>query len=368
MPQPDRFSTRVFGLAVVAALTYLLFLIFQPFLGPIYWAFLLAFMLSPVNGRLRRTLSGRKGLAAAVLTIAVTLGFAIPAAWGMVTFARQAIDLGQGLSQTAQRYQIGGFEDILKLPVVGAVVEWLQKHFSVDAAQIQTWAGQGAQTAVQFLLTHSRDVLFGAFGIFANLVLTLFIFFFFLRDGDAMADRIRQLIPLDPKRKERLNRHLQEVTRAVVFGTVVTALVQGALLGVGFRITGVPSPLVFGVIAAVASFIPFVGTGLVWAPATIYLYAQGAGWKTVFLLVWSIVVVGSADNVLRPLLVSGKAQMSTLTVLFGVLGGLAAFGFIGLFVGPVILALVLTLIQFAEEGDRESPVGTGASSALPTTD
>jgi predicted PurR-regulated permease PerM len=356
LPQADRFSTRVFGLAVVAILVYLLFHIFEPFFGPIYWAFLLAFMLFPVNRRLRQLVKGRKGLAAGLLTLGVLLGIAVPAAVGMVAFARQAIELGGRLSAAAQRYQIGGVEDILKLPVLGGAIEWLHGRFRLDTAQVQAWVVQGAQDAVQFLLSRSRDVLFGALGIFGSLTLTLFILFFFFRDGDAMAARVRTLIPLDPKRKERLDSHLQGVTRAVVFGTVVTALAQGALLGVGFWITGVPSPLVFGVMAAVASFIPFVGTGLVWVPAAIYLYAQGVAWKTIFLVVWSAVVVGSADNVLRPMLVSGKGEIGTLTVFLGVLGGLAAFGFIGLFLGPVILALALTLLDFAgEEAEKNAP-------------
>lgn len=335
-------------------LAYLSFRIFQPFFGPIYWAFLLAFMLFPLNRRLRRITGGRKGLAATLLTIGVTLGIAIPGAVGILAFARQAVELAQRLSELAQRYQIGGVKDILRLPLIGGAVDWLDKRFGVDPAQVQAWAVQGAQMAVQFLLSRGRDLLFGALGTFGNLALMLFVFFFSLRDGDDMASRVRSLFPLDAKRREFLDGRLQAVLRAVVFGTVVTALVQGALLGVGFWITGVPSPLVFAVIAAVASFIPFVGTALVWVPAVIYLYAHGIVWKTVFLLVWSVLVVGSADNLLRPLLVSGRAAMGTLTVFFGVVGGLAAFGFIGLFLGPVILALVLTLIQFAEEAVSSS--------------
>lgn len=349
MPQPDRFSTRVFGLAVAAILAYALFHIFEPFFGPIYWAFLLAFMLSPVNRRVRRLVRERRGLAASLMTLAVTLGIAIPAALGAIAFARQAIELGAQLSSVAERYQIGGVQDVLRLPVLGPPMQWMQSHFHVDAGQIQAWVVQGSQKAVQALLTGSRAVLFGALGIFGSVTLTLFILFFFFRDGDVMMARARGLIPLDPKRKERLSRHLQDVTRAVVFGTVVTAVVQGLLLGVGFWITGVPSPVVFGVLSTVASFIPFVGTGLVWVPAALYLFAQGVAWKTIFLVAWSALVVGSADNVLRPILVSGKSQIGTLTVFFGVLGGLAAFGFIGLFLGPVVLALVLTLIEFAEE-------------------
>jgi predicted PurR-regulated permease PerM len=154
---------------------------------------------------------------------------------------------------------------------------------------------------------------------------------------------------MDPTRKQRLSRRLQDVTRAVVFGTVVTALVQGALLGIAFWITGLPSPVVFGVLGTIASFIPLIGTSLIWVPASVYLLAQGVLWKAIFMAAWGGLLVGSADNFLRPMLVSGKAEVGTLTVFFGVLGGLAAFGTIGLFLGPVILALAIALIEFAEE-------------------
>ena len=355
MPQQDRFSTRVFALAVVAILAYLLFRIFSPFFGPIYWAFLLAFMLFPLNKRLRKAFRGGAGRAAAVMTIGVALGIAIPVVVGAAAFARQAVELGSGLSRLGQQYQIKGVDDLLRLPVIGSGMKWLELHAGIDAAKIQTLVVEGAQTAVHFLLSHSRDLLFGALGLLGNVTLVLFILFFFFRDGDAMVRQALGLIPLEAKRKARLSDHLQAVTRAVVVGTVFTALAQGALLGVGFWITGLPSPLVFGVLSAVASFIPLIGTALIWVPASLYLLAQGVAWKTIFLVVWSAIVVGSADNILKPLLVSGKAQIGTLTVFFGVLGGLAAFGFIGLFLGPVILALVQTLIEFAEENEAAAP-------------
>jgi predicted PurR-regulated permease PerM len=357
LPQNDRFASRAFNLAIVALLGYVLFRIFQPFFGPIVWAFLVSFLLFPVNQRLRRLVGGRAGLAALVLTVGVTLGIVIPVAVGTIAFSGQAVELAQSLTEWANRSKISGVQDILKLPLIGGLMSWLEKNFSVDGAQVQAWAVQAAQGAIQFLLTHGRDVLFGALGLFGDLALMLFVLFFFFRDGDVMAARAKGLIPLDARRKERLDGHLQEVTRAVVFGTVVTALVQGALIGIAFWITGIPSPLVFGAVAAIASFIPLVGTGLVWIPAVIYLYAQGVLWKTIFLAAWSALVAGSADNFLKPMLVSGKAAMSTLTVFVGVLGGLAAFGMVGLFLGPVILALVLTLIEFAEEQSEASGAG-----------
>lgn len=349
----DRFAARVFNLVVLALLGYALLRIFRPFFGPILWALLLAFLLFPVNQRLRLSLRGRRGLAALLLTLAVALGIVVPVVIGTVAFAKQAVDLGQAVSRSAERHQIGGIEDVLRLPLIGDTMAWLEKHASLDGAQVREWLAQAAQAAVQFLLVHGRDVLLGALGLFGNLILTLFVLFFFFRDGDDSARRIYALIPMDSRRKAQLERHLRDVTRAVVYGTVVTALVQGSLLGLGFWITGLPSPLVFGVVATIASFIPFVGTSLIWVPAAIYLFATGVLWKAIFMVVWGALVVGTVDNFLRPLLVSGKAEIGTLTVFFGVLGGLATFGMIGLFLGPVILALALALIRFAEEAKAE---------------
>jgi predicted PurR-regulated permease PerM len=133
----------------------------------------------------------------------------------------------------------------------------------------------------------------------------------------------------------------------VVLGTSITALVQGTLLGIGFAIVGLPSPLVFGVLGAVASLIPFVGTALVGVPAVLTLFAQGqTGWG-IFLLLWCIVLVGGSDNVVRPLIISGNSGASTLLVFVGILGGVGVFGFAGIFMGPLVLTLAQTLLEYA---------------------
>jgi predicted PurR-regulated permease PerM len=348
MPQ-DRFVTRVAALAVTALLAYVLYLIFRPFIGTIVWALLLAYLLFPLVGRLRQRVGGRKALAAALMTLAVILGLGIPAAAVTAAFAGQAVDLTQQLSGLAQRYEIQAPEDLVKLPVVGKAVEWLDAALPVSAAQIQTGAVRALQTILQFLVSHSGAFVAGAFGVFGNVALMLFVLFFLFRDGDEMGGRVVRLIPMDAKKKERLLRHLGDVTRAVVFGTLVTALAQGILIAIAFWITGLRSPVVFGGLAFIASFIPFVGTSLVVVPAILVLLAKGIAWKWIFMLVWGVVVAGSADNFLRPMLVSGRAEIGTLTAFFGVIGGIGAFGVVGLFLGPVVLALVLALIQFAEE-------------------
>ncbi len=349
MTEKDRFTTRVVGLAVAAVLLYLLYRIFKDFLGALTWALLIAFLVFPVVVRLRSRVGGRRGLAAILGTIGVILVIVLPGAALVAAFGGQAVELVQKLRGLATEYQIKAPEDLLTLPIVGRWIGWLDEILPFSTAQIQTWAVKALQAALQFLLAHTGDVVAGAFGAFGAVSLMLFILFFFLRDGDTMARRTVSLIPMEPAKKGRLLRHIGDVTRAVVFGTLVTALVQGALVGVAFAITGMPSPVVFGSLAFIASFIPFIGTSLVVVPAIIYLLAQGVVWKVIFFAVWSIIVVGTADNFLRPALVSGRAEIGTLTAFFGVIGGISAFGIVGLFVGPVVLALVLALLTFAEE-------------------
>jgi len=349
--RPDRFSARVFAIVAIAALGYFVFRIFEPFFGVILWATLIAFLLFPVTVRVRRALKGRLGVSALVLTAGVALVLVLPAVGIALAFGGQAVELGQRLGRVAEEYEIHTPQDLTRLPVFGRLVDWIEGHSPITASQIQVSFVRGVQAVVQFLLSHTRSVLFGAFGVIGSITLMLFVLFFYFRDGDQIAARAIRLIPLEPRRKDNLRRHIQEVTRAVVFGTLVTAIVQGALIGVAFWITGLPSPVVFGVLGMVASFVPFVGTALVIGPAVIYLFAQGVVWKWIFMLVWGFGAVGGADNFLRPALVSGRAEVGTLTAFFGVVGGLAAFGMIGLFLGPVLLALVLALLQFAEETD-----------------
>lgn len=349
LAREEHFYPRVFGLAVALLLGYALFLIFKPFIGPILWALLLAFLLFPWNRKLRSRLNGKRGLAALLLTVGVTLGIVIPVALLGAAFAGQAASLMDRVSAIATQYRIARPQDILRIPVLNRVVQWIAERIPVTTDQVQEWIVDGARKALEFVASSSQFVFLGALGALVGLTLMLFILYFFFRDGEEMAKRAVKLVPLAEGRKRSLVKHLSEVTRAVVFGSLLTALVQGTLVGIAFAVAGLPSPIVFGVLAGVASLIPVVGTGLVWVPGAVVLAAQGKWGWAIFMLVWGTVVVGLSDNFLRPFLISGRAQIATLPVFIGVIGGLAAFGTIGLFLGPLVIALVLALIRFAEE-------------------
>jgi predicted PurR-regulated permease PerM len=163
-----------------------------------------------------------------------------------------------------------------------------------------------------------------------------------------MLAQLLRLVPMAHDRRDRLMAYLADVMGAVLYGHALTALIQGTLVGIGFAIAGLPAPLVFGVFAVIAAFIPAAGTGLVLVPAVLYLAFAGRWGATVFLGIWSV-GVGVADNFLRPYLTQTRAEVATLTVFVGVIGGISAFGFIGSLIGPVLLALIVALLHFAEE-------------------
>jgi predicted PurR-regulated permease PerM len=353
MPTATSFYPRIFALVVAAALGYALTLIFAPFVGPLAWAAFLAFLLYPLNLRLRRRFSGR-GIAAGVLTVLAPVTILLPLSALSIDFVTQISALLQKLQKSAAELDIKSFSDLQQFPWIARINVWLEAHAGVSAEQIQSWLVSGTREVLQRAATLSGGFFLGALGSLLGFAVMLFLLFFFLRDGDGMLARARRLIPLDDGRKERLFRQLSDVTRAIVIGTSVTALLQGVLIGIGFTIARLPSPVVFGVLAALLSMLPVGGAAFVWGPAVIWLFVDGRWGYGIFMLAWGI-LLGGLDNVLRPMLISGRARISALAVFIGVLGGISAFGSIGIIAGPVVLSLALALIEFAEESRSRTP-------------
>ena len=339
------FYARTFALVTLAALAYLLFQILQPFFAPIAWALFIAFLLQPLHRWLTQRLGNRAGWSAALLTLATFIMLIGPLAGLAAAFAAQAADLLRYAQEFAAQHKPSVASDLETIPFVGPAVLWLQDTLGVTLAQIQAWAVEGASTVLKSLASLGRVAVLGALGTVVGFVMMMFILFFAIRDARSMFTTLRELVPMAAGERGRLFSHLAAVTRAMVFGTGVTALVQGVLIGVGFMIVGLPSPIVFGVLAALAAIIPLAGTPVVWVPAAIVLAADERWYAAVFMAVWGL-IVASVDNVLRPILVAGRAQVGTLTVFIGVLGGISAFGPIGVILGPLVLALVIALIAF----------------------
>lgn len=341
------FYQRLLGAAGLAIVAYLVFRIVEPFLGPIVWALFLGFLLQPAQEKLTRLLRGRDSASAFALTMLVLVLFLGPLTALAVTFTRQAAELAVRLQVWLAGQRNTTLTGLEQFPVVGRALQWLDENLHISATQIQTWAVEGSKSLFQELASYGGIAFMGAVGTVLAFTVMLFILFFIIRDGRAIARLGSTLVPLPAERRESLAVRLASVTRAVVRGTVLTSIVQGLLLGIGFAIVGMPAPVVFGVLAAVLSVVPFGGTALVWVPALATLLIQGRYGQAIGILVVGV-LVSSVDNFLKPFLISGRS-LPTVAVFIGVLGGLAAFGLIGLFVGPVVIALVLALLEFARE-------------------
>ncbi|HMD75404.1 MAG TPA: AI-2E family transporter [Steroidobacteraceae bacterium] len=349
MPVRSTFYPRVFALAVAALLGLALLRIFLPFAGPIAWAAFLAFLLFPLNLRLRRAFRGRSALAAGLLTVFAPIVVLLPVAALSIEFVSQISVLLRKLQSTASSLDIKSAADLERFPLIAHLDLWLQAHTSFSAEQVQAWILQGTRDILERAASFSGSFFLGALSSVLGIALTVVLLFFFLVDGDAMVRRGRRFIPLEEAYKERLVNRLSGIARAIVFGTTMNALLQGLVLGIGFGIAGLPSPVVFGVLAALVAMLPVGGAALVWIPAALWLFFDGRWGYAIFLLVWGA-MMSLLDSFLKPLLISGRAPISTLVVFIGVLGGIAAFGAIGIIAGPLILSLVLALIEFAEEG------------------
>jgi predicted PurR-regulated permease PerM len=346
---PERlFYARAFALLGLVGLGYLLYLVLLPFLAPMAWALFIAFLVYPLHRRLVRRLGGRAALSAALLTVFVFLILIGPLTGLGAAFAQQATDLTRYVQEFVAEHKPATASDLAELPVLGPAIDWLQDNAGVSLAQIQAWAIEGAQAVLKGAASLGRAAFLGALGTVVGFALMMFILFFAIRDGRGWMETARELVPMSATERARLFQHLASVTRAMVYGSGITALVQGTLIGIGFAIVGLPSPVVFGVLAALAALIPMVGTPVVWVPATIALAAQDRWGAALFMLLWGGFVV-TIDNFLRPWLVSGRADVGTLTVFLGVLGGVSAFGPIGVILGPLVLATAIALVRFALE-------------------
>ncbi|GAC1453425.1 MAG: AI-2E family transporter [Steroidobacteraceae bacterium] len=341
------FYRRCFQLAAAALLGYLLFEVVRPLRGMLGWAVVLAFILHPLHERLTRRLKGRRALSAGILTGLTPFFVLAPLAVLGVVFAGQVARAVEYLRAHTFLSYPELVERLAGLPLIGGAVAWVRENAEVSAAQVQGWITESAQALLKAAAATGGDVALGVFGTLVGFFMMLFMLFFFLQDGRAMFESLARLMPVEPERRTKLLKYLGDVTRAVVFGSAVTALIQGIVVGIGFALVGLPSPVVFGVLGTIAAFLP-AGAAVVLVPAVLYLAVTGRWGAAIFLACWTA-VLWIVENILRPLLTSQHAQVSTPAIFVGAIGGVAAFGILGLVLGPVLLSFAVALVRFAQE-------------------
>ncbi|MBL6456951.1 AI-2E family transporter [Belnapia sp. T6] len=351
---PEAFTpVALLGLLAALALAVGCLLVLWPFLSALLWAAILVYSTWPAYRVLRERTRLSPGLAAGVMVLLEFLLIGLPLVFATPT-RREDIE---GLRRAVETFLTQGMPGLGtwlgNLPLIGGYLghylEGVDFGFSGLTDLLSPYAGTLAQNALSVLLA----VLSGL----AEVLVAIFLAFFLYRDGPAIALRAEQALErLAGDRTRHLVALTGDVTRGVVYGLLGTAVVQGIMTSFGLWIAGVPRPVLLGVVAGVISIMP-VGAPLVWIPATLWLFSQGSTGWAVFLGLYGAFGISSADNVIRPWLISRGADLPLLLTLLGALGGVFAFGFLGLFLGPVLLAVGYTLLKdWATEGSK--PAGT----------
>ncbi len=352
-------------LALVALVTVAFAWTIGGFLMPVFWSVVLAVLFTPLFRWFERRLRGHSTLASLLTILSVLVLVVVPLVFLASLVTQEAV---------AVYDRVASGEIDLTEPV--AAVEEMVPQLVRRAEELGVDFDQVRENVASSALAVSQEVASRLLGIGQQalqftllLAVTLYVLFFFVRDGRQLQDVLVRALPLGDPREERLITKFVAVTRATVKGTFVIAGVQGTIGGIAFALLGLGSPILWGVMMAVFSLLPAVGGALVWVPAAVYLLVVGSWGKALILAIVGAGIMGTVDNALRPVLVGRDAGMPDYMILLSTLGGLGTFGFSGLVVGPVVAGLFLTVWEiFAEEfgpGDDEASV-PGLSPAVAT--
>ncbi len=342
----NRTYAVIFGLVAAFGVGFLCYKVLTPFLAAIAWAIVLAAAFQTPWKYLERKLPRRRNLAAGALTLAIALIVCLPAGLFAGVLVSQAIDVATKVSARLSSSNVRSFSDLVALPQVASIADSIQTRVGLTPDDVQRLASGFVAKASAVAASVSGKLVLGVFDAVLTFVMVIFLLFFFFKDGQAMARAFFDLLPIDRAARERISTSLESMLAVIFRGSLLCALVQGLAGGIGWWIAGLPSPALAGAAMAVFSLLPVGGTAIVWLPGAVYLFVAGHRGSAVFLIAWGIVVASFlADNVLRPLLIRGSEELSTLVVFLGVFGGLTAFGLLGLFIGPVALVLATTMIQ-----------------------
>ncbi|WP_117196177.1 AI-2E family transporter [Rhizobium terrae] len=337
-------------------------LILQPFLSAILWAAIICFSTWPIYQRCERVVGGNKSLAAAVMTLLVALVLVAPFAVMVPTLTDSVGNLLTAVNQVLEQGPPAPPLWVAGLPVVGENVAAYWESFAHDAPafviELKKLIGPATNLAV------ASGAILGA-GLL-ELGLSVFIAFFLFLHGRQMAAYVRAIGErFAGPRSRKLLMVVGATVKGVIYGLIGTALAQAALAGIGFWIAGVPQALLLGFLTFVLSFVP-AGPPLVWGSVALWFFVQGAVWWGLFVAAWGLLLVSSIDNVLRPYVLGKTNSLPVLLGLFGFLGGVIAFGFIGVFLGPTLLAVAYSL--FLEWHAAEVQGNKHSTSAPPDTD
>ena len=354
----DSVAHRIFFGVLLVAVTAAFIWLIRGFVQPIFWAVALGIVFFPMHRRFAELLKGRSSLAAAASVIVIVLIVVLPLAAIVTAMAAEAAALAVRVDQ----------EDLIE-----RAIEWISgqlpgaeerlRALNVDIEGLKSRLSSAAVTMSQFLATRAVAIGQSTIRITVYFFLMLYLLYYFMRDGKKMLEGLVRALPFGDERERHLLERFAAVSRATLKGTLVVGIVQGTIGGVMFALLGIGAPVLWGVVMALLSIIPAVGPAVVWIPASVILIVAGDVWQGIVLILVGALIIGLADNLLRPILVGRDTKMPDYLILLSTLGGLTAFGIAGIVIGPIIAAFFLSVWEMAEEEYGDTGTGSTGGSA-----
>jgi predicted PurR-regulated permease PerM len=340
-PAPAEKLSRYFLLAVLIGIGAVFFNMVKIFLVPVMLAAVFAGIFYPLYQRLLKVFRGKKGLSSFVCCVILLLVLLIPTYFVANLVAKEAIDFYHSAEQIIRDIIAQGDKDLLGRIKHAPWVERMQ----LDKIDWQSKLTDLAQTATTILAAVINKASAGTFDLVTNLFLTLFAMYYFFADGERFLRRLKYLSPLAEHYENELISRFVAVSKATIKGTLLIGLLKGALGALTFWLFGIGSPILWGVVMVIMSFIPILGAPSVMVPAALVLIITGQVWQGIALALIAVLIIGNIDNVLGPKLVARDAGMHDLLIFFSTLGGISVFGMMGFIIGPIIAALFLTILD-----------------------
>ncbi|MBQ4133741.1 MAG: AI-2E family transporter [Desulfovibrionaceae bacterium] len=351
---PNRESLRIFQFffpAMVLFSLYLAYMVASPFLHAIIMGIVFAVLSWPIQKKmLKLTKRKWKRIPATILTMLIIVVCVIlPFAVFIARLIPQALGSLSSISEWLVNFNLNEFLDSQTVHNFFSLIKEHLPFINPETDDIGAALLDATRAASQFLLKGATTVVSNALTFAMHFALVLLVMFFMLLDGEDMMARFMYLFPLKEVQKDAIFDRLRAVAKAVLVGGVLVAILQGLVGAVGMAVVGMPV-LFCGALMALASFVPVLGTGLVWVPVSVWLFINGMTWQGVFILIWCGGIVTTIDSVMRPLFMSNQAGLSTFFLFMSILGGLKAFGMLGIFYGPLILGFVVVMLSlYAKE-------------------
>jgi predicted PurR-regulated permease PerM len=336
---------QVFFFGFLALMAYELYALLTPFFVPFAWGILLAFMAHPSLVHVQRWVKSRT-LASVIISLLVGLLVVLPAVWLSGRLVSEAQALYAGASQWAASEDIQKINDLaLRFrPLAWLATKMHERGYELNE-QLPKYAMQAAQVTSDYAMKNGAEVARNIAGFLFNFSIALLVFFYMLRDGDSYYHSLRALTPLHEDDKAAIFETLRATLSSVIRGLMLTALLQGVTVGIGLLIFGVPYWLFLALAAAAAGLLPIGGTAIVWLPAAIWLlYLHGWG-AAIGLVVWCAISLAIIDNFIKPLAMRHGTGLPTLALFLGIMGGIEAYGPLGLFLGPAIISIFAALLR-----------------------